>query len=180
MIRKYADRTEWGRIVEKNLTVVRKNTIGFSGTVALIEMIQVRPELHASYEAGQIRLCVAASGYKWLQQYPEFAHYVVTGMYDREDNIVQWVVMICKSKGLTAGQIPWHEDLHLQLVMLPDGALYIKDADRLEEAVSNGDLTQDDYKLAWQTANQVMEEHRRGSFDMLLLSHQHLEQLLEE
>lgn len=180
MIRKFVDRTEWGRIVEKKFTVVPKKTIGFSGTVTLFEMVKVKAPLYKQYEHEQEKLCIAADGYKWLQQFPELANYMVTSMYDDQDRLVQWVVSICKSHGISPNNVPWYDDLYLNLVILPTGQLYVTHQDRLEDAVRRGELAQEDFDLAWTTANLVKDEFRKGSFDLLLMSDKHLQELLEE
>ncbi|TMV50304.1 DUF402 domain-containing protein [Paenibacillus mesophilus] len=180
MIRKYADRTEWGRIVEKKFTVVPKKTIGFSGTVTLFEMVKVKAPLYKQYEQDQEKVCIAADGYKWLQQFPELANYIVTAMYDDGDRLVQWVISICKCQGVLHNNIPWYDDLYLNIVILPGGQLYVTGQDRLDDAVRRDELGEEDVQLAWNTANLVMDEYRKGSFDMLLMSDKHLQEMLEE
>ncbi|MEF3301663.1 DUF402 domain-containing protein [Paenibacillus sp. GYB003] len=178
MIRKYADRTDWGRIVEKEFTVIPVKTIGFSGTVTLVELLKVKEPLYKQYEGRQV--CIADNGYKWLQLFPEHAHYTVTAMYDEHNRDVQRVVSICKCQGVSDGGIPWYEDLFLHLVILPSGELYVIDQERLEEAVRGGVLTQEDAELAWKTANHVMDEYRTGSFDLLVVADKHMQALVEE
>lgn len=143
-------------------------------------MVKVKAPLYKQYEPGQDNLCIAADGYKWLQQFPELANYAVTSMYDERDKLVQSVVTVCKSQGVTSGNIPWYDDLYLNVVILPSGQLYVTGEDRLDEAVRRGELGEADKRLAWETANLVVNEHRSGSFDMLLMSDKHLQELLDE
>ncbi|RKN84107.1 DUF402 domain-containing protein [Paenibacillus ginsengarvi] len=178
MIRQYADRTEWGRIARKQFTVVPVKTIGFSGTVTLVELQKVNEPLYSVYETE--RICIADDGYKWLQLFPEYAHYTVTAMYDDTNRSVQRVISICKCQGVTESGVPWYEDLYLSLVVLPGGELYVMYQERLEEAVRSGQLTQADADLAWETANHVMDEYRTGSFDLLLVADKHLQELIDE
>lgn len=179
MIRKYADRTDWGRIVEKQFTVVSKRTIGFSGTVTLFEMLKVKAPLYKQYSPEHGHVCIASDGYKWLQHFPEYAHYTLSSMYDNENRVVQWYVDICKCQGVTDAGIPWYDDLYLNIALLPDGHVYVLHQDRLEEAMERGELGKNDYELAWKTCNQVVEEYRNGSFDLLLLADLHLQELNE-
>lgn len=179
MVRKYADRIEWGKITEKQFTVKSKKTIGFSGTVTLVEMRKVNQPLYKQYEQKQNKICIAADGYKWLQQYPELANYMVTSMYDDQNRLVQWTVSICKCQGVTDKNIPWYDDLYLTIVILPTGRLYVNNEERLEDAVRRGELAEEDSRLAWKTAHHVIDEYRKGSFDLLLMSDKHLHELVE-
>lgn len=178
MIRKYADQTDWGRIVQKQFAVMRKHTIGFSGAVTLMEILKVREPLVKQY--GGDRICIADDGYKWLQHFPECAHYTLTSMYDDRDRIVQWYVAICKCHGVNDAGIPWYEDLHLGIVLLPDGRVFVQNRDRLDEALERGELDKGDYELALLTADQVVGEFRAGSFDLLLMANKHLQELYED
>lgn len=178
MNRKYADRSDWGRIVQKQLTVIPKKTVGFSGYLTLFEIQKVTEPLYKQYE--QERICVAGDGYKWMQHFPEYAHFTLTSMYDEKLRIVQWTITICKSQGVSSDRVPWYDDLHLQIVILPSGRMYVINQERLEEAVKSGELGRGDYELAWNTANQIMEEYRKGSFDLLLIANKHFYELLEE
>lgn len=177
VIRKYADRADWGRIVEKRFTVFPKQTIGFSGYVALYEMLKVKEPLYKQYDGN--RLCIVSDGYKWLQHFPECAHYVLTSMYDDCGRIIQWYVDICKSQGITEKGVPWYDDLYLDLTLLPSGKIFILDEEELKDALGQGIISQDDYDLAWRTAEQVMDEFRKGSFDLMLLAEKHLTEIYE-
>lgn len=155
-----------------------KKTIGFSGTVTLFEIVKVKEPLYKQYE--DKRVCIAADGYKWLQHFPEFAHYTLTSMYDEQNRIVQWFVNICKCQGIGSDGIPWYDDLYINIVILPDGTLYVIHQEKLEEAVRSGELNEGDAELAWKTANQVIDEYRNGSFDLLLMAEKHLQELYED
>ncbi|GAA3404684.1 DUF402 domain-containing protein [Paenibacillus hodogayensis] len=177
MIRKYADRNEWGKIEEEDITVVSVRTIGFSGTVTLVKLRKVKEPLYKQYDRNKI--CVAGSGYTWLQLFPEHANYNVTSIYDERNRIVQHTITICKSQGVTVKGVPWYDDLYLSLVVLPNRQLFVLHQDRLEDAVRRGELAEKDGELAWRTANLVMDEYRKGSFDLLLVADKHLDELVK-
>src|SRR5690606_35911417 len=113
------------------------------------------------------------------QHFPELAGYILTSVYDSQDQIVQWYIDICKTHGITAAGVPWYDDLYLDIVMLPSGQLYLLDQEELEEALEQGMVSQEDYDLAWATARMVMEECKNGSFDLTLIAERHLHDWLE-
>lgn len=177
MIRKYADRADWTRILERRFTVYSKQSIGFSGHMTLLEMIRVREPLVVNYNNRPTR--IVDNGYKWVQHFPEHASYVLTSVYDEKDCIVQRYIDICKQQGISDQGIPWYDDLFLDIVMFPSGELYLLDQEELEEARQQGIVNAEDYELAWSTARMVMEECRKGSFDLTLVADMHLNEWLE-
>lgn len=58
-------------------------------------------------------------------------------MFDNKGNIVQWYIDICLKNGLDRN-IPWLDDLFLDIILLPSEEVIQKDADELEEAYLNG------------------------------------------
>ncbi|MDF2815395.1 MAG: hypothetical protein K0Q81_1595 [Paenibacillus sp.] len=177
MIRKYADRANWGRILERQFNVFSKNSIAFSGHMTLFEMIRVREPLIVNYPSGP--LCIVNNGYKWIQHFPDHAGYILTSVYDSEDRIVQWYIDICKAHGVTEAGVPWYDDLYLDIVKLPTGELFLLDQEELEEALQQGIVRKEDYEFAWTTARLVMEECKSGSFDLTLIAEKHLNEWLE-
>jgi hypothetical protein len=177
VIRKYADQTEWGGMTTKCFSVFRKKTIGFSGNIVLVEAVKVKDPLYKSYGKGDY--CIVNNGYKWLQHFPENAHFVMTSVYDDRDRIVKRHIDICESHGLTETGIPWYDDLYLDIVIMPGGELFVYGQYLLDEAHAQGLVSDDGYKLALDTANQLMEEYRKGSLDLMLIADKHLAEIYE-
>lgn len=172
MKRKYSDRANWRRVTDKKFQVRTVHEPEFQGYVVLYQIKNVRDPLWKEYEGK--RYCVADGGYEWLQQFQKGAHYVMTSMYNNLGEIVQYYIDICKVQGVTDRGVPWFDDLYLDVVILPDGKLYLLDAEELEDALKRGLITQEDFDMAWREANAVMELYNNGQFPLLKLSEQHL------
>jgi predicted RNA-binding protein associated with RNAse of E/G family len=165
MKRKYSDRANWRRITEKKYSSIHVDDPWFTGIVTLFQMIVVREPLWKSYNNRNI--CVADAGYKWMQHYPENAHYVVTSMFDANDRIVQWYIDISKTQGVTDRGIIWFDDLYLDLVILPTGEYFLLDEDELEDARRQGIITDKDYEMAWQEVKKLEQQVKAGSLELL-------------
>jgi uncharacterized protein len=172
--RKYADRANWRRILDKQFSVSHVQTVLFTGYVTCFKIGKVAEPLWRRYKHHEF--CIANDGYTWIQHFPEQSHYVVTSMYDEHGKIIQWYIDVCKTQGLTEGGVPWFDDLYLDIVILPSGELILKDEEELNEALRYGQIHKNDFDLAWKTANEVIREYRQGSLDILLLAdlHKHL------
>ena len=62
---------------------------------------------------------------------------------------------------------------------MPEGELFVYGQNLLDEAYAQGLVSDNGYKLAWDTANQVMEEYRKGSLDLMLIADKHLAEIYE-
>lgn len=172
MKRKYSDRANWRRVTDKKFQVRTVHEPDFQGYVVLYQIKQVRDPLWKEYEGK--RYCVADAGYEWLQHFQKGAHHVMTSMYDNKGQVVQYYIDICKVQGVTDRGVPWFDDLYLDVVILPGGQLYLLDAEELDDALRRGLITQEDYDMAWDEANRIMDRYKKGQFPLLELSGKHL------
>ena len=100
-------------------------------------------------------------------------------MYDNNGYIVQWYIDICLKNGLHRN-IPYMDDLFLDIILLPSGEVIQKDGDELEEAYLNGIIDQSLYNLALDEANNITELINNKSFELLNLSNIHKEILVSK
>ncbi len=126
----------------------------------------------------QRETCIVDAGYAWLRQYPAGEHYTVTAHYDANARIVAWYIDICLQTGVDQDQIPWMDDLYLDLVVSPAMELELKDADELLAARESGMISNAEFDLVWRTANQLMERISHNQFGLLALSDAHRRILL--
>jgi hypothetical protein len=178
MKRKFSDRANWRRILKRNYAAFPVNEPQFRGFVTLYRILELREPLWKEYDGR--RICLADRGYLWMQHYPEGEHFVVTTMFDPDGNVVQWYIDICKTQGLTEQQVPWFDDLYLDIVKLPTGELMLLDEDELEEAVEDGIILPKDADLARQTAARLLDAIRKGLFPYFELCRIHRQSLLKK
>lgn len=100
-------------------------------------------------------------------------------MFDNNGNIVQWYIDVCLENGLD-NDIPYLDDLYLDIILLPSGEVIQKDADELEEALINGIIDKSLYDSAWDEVNILTKLINNRSFELLDLSHSHKEFLVNE
>jgi predicted RNA-binding protein associated with RNAse of E/G family len=172
-----ADRPDWKRVPRKRFSCKQIDTPAFSGSIVLLQLDEVREPLIVDMN-GQ-KLCLADTGYSWLQQFPANEHYTILTMYDADAKVVQWYLDICLRTGLDERNIPWHDDLYLDLVVLPSGEILLLDADELADAREKGDITDAEYDLAWREAKRLKERIENGELKLAELSEIHRRMLLE-
>ncbi len=176
MDRKFANMPGWKRILRNRFYCSYLDTPGFTGHVSLYCMDAVSAPLVVEYFHRPT--CIADAGYAWLKHFPSGQHYTVTAQYDAGAQIVAWYIDICLRTGLSQDQIPWMDDLYLDLVVSPGLEIEIKDADELLAAREGGEISAAEYDLAWREANQLMARIAKNQFDLLALSDVHRQMLL--
>lgn len=117
-------------------------------------------------------------GYVWLQHFPSEKRYSLTTMFDSKGEIVQWYIDICLGNGIE-NNIPWFDDLFLDIVVLPTGEVIQLDTDELEDALKAGVIDNDLYNTACYEADKINSLIKSSEFELMNLSKKHKELLLE-
>jgi uncharacterized protein len=164
MKRKFGDRRGWKRVLTKRYAMTSVKREGFEGDITLVEMKEVGEPLWKSY--GERRVCLVDNGYQWLQHFPSHGAYTLTTMFNREGQIVQWYIDVCRGTGKEDG-VPWMDDLYLDLVLLPTGEREILDADELDDAMESGIIDKDVYDQAWIVLKRIEDAVILGQFSLL-------------
>jgi predicted RNA-binding protein associated with RNAse of E/G family len=170
--RKFGNRTEWKRVLKRKYSQTYLDTEEFKGYITLLNTIKVTEPLSVRY--GEKNVCIVDNGYMWLQQFPLEKNHSVTTMFDANGDIVQWYIDICLCNGIE-NDIPWMDDLFLDIVLLPTGEIIEKDADEIEAALSKGIIDKSLYDLAWNEMNNIKNQISTDSFDLIRLSNNHKE-----
>lgn len=170
--RKYGDRPDWERVIKRKYSQAYLDTGGFKGYITLLNTIKVTEPLSVRY--GEKSVCIVDDGYMWLQQFPIGKNHSVTTMFDAGGEIIQWYIDICLRIGIE-NDIPWMDDLFLDIVLLPTGEIIEKDADELEDALLKGIIDKPLYDLVWNEVKILKGLIRKGSFDLINWSHSHKE-----
>ncbi len=174
--RKRSDRPEWRRVTRRRFCVECLDSEDFSGYVTLLCIDEAREPLWIL--VGDSQLCVADSGFSWLQHFPASTCYTVTTMFDSTGRVVQWYIDVCKQHGIDESGIPWYDDLYLDIAMLPSGETKLLDADELDRALREGSVSGEDHDLAWREATRLIADIQRGSLKLLRLGTEHRDRLL--
>ncbi|MGI2293238.1 DUF402 domain-containing protein [Paenibacillus sp. GXUN7292] len=174
MKRKFSDRANWRRIISKTYSSHFCNDEHFQGLVTFYHIHELRNPLWKTYNNRKV--CLADRDYVWTQHFPQGEDYVVTTMFNNEGKVVQWYIDICKAQGFTDQQVPWFDDMYLDIVVLPSGEIMLMDEDELQDALVQGDVTIKEAESAKQTADKLLQAIHAGQFPYFELSMDHYKQ----
>jgi len=177
MKRKYADRRDWQRILQKTYRQMSVDEEGFQGTISVVRLEKIREPLYVQY--GEDRICIVDQGYMWLQHISETAHYAMTTMFNERMQPVQWYFDIARGVGMTEEGVPCFDDLYLDVIVLPGKEPILLDEDELEEALRLKEILPEDYRLARREAAQLMNRIREGGHPWIARCGNDLRRLLD-
>ncbi|MGD8190975.1 DUF402 domain-containing protein [Brevibacillus ginsengisoli] len=173
MKRKYADLSHSPRILEKKYRQYVLTNEHFSGTVSLVQIEKVTEP--GFIQINDENICIIDAGYEWLIHVPDHSAFVMTTIFNERQEIVQWYIDICEQIGKDEREIPWFDDIYLDIRVLPTGEVDVLDADEIEEALSQGVITNDQHEKAWKELNRLLALIRNRSFPLITFSRDHLD-----
>ena len=152
----YADRRTDKNILSKKFKIMEINEDEFSGKISLIEIEKLNKNFEATRPDGTKELIIAKN-YKIMTYFPKEEKYCMTVMYDNEWNLIQWYFDIARFKCKYDLEIPYSEDLYLDIVVLPNGTFYTLDENELEDALIHNLISKDEYEMAYKTMNKIIQ-----------------------
>ena len=152
--KKHLDRREWYTDSDREFACKYHRDSGFHGGIGLITFTGLKkPDV---VETPDGPLCIADNGYQWLEIVPEDSHFAVTAMFHDDALFQQYIDITLRNEVAEDGNAVFF-DLLLDVVVLQDGTPRIIDTDELEEALSGGVITREEYDLARETADKVAD-----------------------
>ncbi|MFX3675132.1 MAG: DUF402 domain-containing protein [Paenisporosarcina sp.] len=173
--RKFGNRSEWKRVIDKEYVYTFFDTEEFNGYVTLLKVNNVTAPLYVQY--GKENVCIVNQGFIWLQHFPTNKHHSLTTMFNAEGEIVQWYIDICLENGIE-NHVPWMDDLFLDIIVLPNGKVILKDTEELEAALLGGVIDEFIYDMAWEETSKIIDFINQGNFHLMDMSKQHKDYLI--
>lgn len=130
----------------------------FCGDIALIKFNKMKEP----YIIKDINLCMADENYKWLEFYDYNSKARLTAMYNDKNEIIEWYFDIARLIG-KENNLPYEDDLYLDVVVTPDGKTILLDEDELKMAVDRLEVTKEDSDEAYKIAYEIIGKVKNNS-----------------
>lgn len=101
--------------------------------------------------------CILDNGYKWIEFYDYNSKIKLTAIYDENSQIVEWYFDIARKIG-KENDVPYEDDLYLDVVVTPTGEIILLDEDELQGAYNRLEVNKEEYDMAYNEANQLMKK----------------------
>lgn len=150
MKRKFADARQNKNILKSKFSNIYVDDKYIKGNISILNIVEVKDRWTVDTE----NRCILDNGYIWLEIYPDDENYCITAICDQNYNIKEWYIDIIKCNGIKEN-VPYCDDLYLDIVIVPDGRIHVLDEDELLEAYNNELITKDDYDLVYKIKDDI-------------------------
>lgn len=111
-------------------------------------------------------MCIMDNGYEWIMLYPDNGNYSITIIYDNKHTLVEWYFDVASEVSLL-NNIPYQDDLYLDMVILPTREVSILDEDELKLALDEKLITDTDFKNAYKTLDYLKEKYANNIDELI-------------
>ncbi len=153
--------TDWERVTKSASACLPLDFPGLKGIARLFEIRQVTAPLIVTLFGK--RTVMADRGFYWLQIGSENENWWLTVQYEADGQPIQYYFDVTKNNTI-CGEESYYSDLFIDVVLLPDGTIITLDADELEQALAEGLIYEDDYRLAVSVAEKIAAALPRERF----------------
>ena len=152
---KNLDRREWYTDSDRDFECVYIKDDFFEGGLGLISFTGIKGPDEVVTPDGR-RLCIADKGYQWLEIAPKGKNYVITSMLHGDEIFQHYVDITLRNEIAKNGDAVFY-DLFLDVVFEGDSEPLVIDTEELEEALSEGTINNEQFVLAQNAADEVID-----------------------
>lgn len=176
MKKKYANYENPNKIVEKEFKCKYFNNEDFKGYICLLTVTKAKHKMIAKREGKDI--VIMDNDFKWLEVYPENnKNTCVSILINDKEEIIDWYFDIAKDTKLTQNGEPYIEDLYLDIMLYNSGNIEYLDEDELQDALDIGDITKEDFELAYKVANKIVDKIDGKMKELIDFTYKYYEEL---
>ena len=172
--KRYADRF----VGEKSKKIIYKiksiQTDEFSGDVVFYEFIEINDKIMIPNGKN-----ILDHHYKWLEFYDYNSKIKLTAIYDENNKIVEWYFDIAKEIG-KENNVPYEDDLYLDVVVTPEGTIHLLDEDELKDAFNKLEINKADFDMAYHEAKKLMNQLENNKNHLKRFTDHYLNLMMKE
>ena len=148
-------RDDLARVIDKTVKIINYNNEYFDGKICLLKINAVTSPLEVDSPIGKVT--IADNNYKNLIFAPKNKNWWLTVMYDDKNNLIESYFDITKLNNFHNEENPFFIDMKLDVCIPNDHEPSIMDEEELKEMLSARMITEDDYKMAYEIANKIID-----------------------
>lgn len=153
----FSDGSRSSKILKSDFKYVYDEIEDFKGYITLLKIKEVSKVGYVPRENREDD-CIVNKGYTWLSIYPIDKNYAITAMFNDKDEIVEWYFDITNGAGIE-NDIPFIEDLYLDVVVTYLNEIIVLDKDELEQAYNEKDITKEQFELALRVGEEIVKKY---------------------
>lgn len=150
MHKRFINGDSFSWLSEKRVQVKRLSDFE-DGYISKIEILKVAERVEFDGR------CYADDGYVWYVFLPDNKNWCLTFQYDTAQKLVEWYIDITHKNCVSDEGVPFHYDLYLDVAVYPDSTVVLLDEDELQDALEDGDITQEMFKDAYHVRGEILD-----------------------
>lgn len=170
--KRFTDRYVHGKAEKSEQKILSIKEKNFSGDIYFYNFINVK----AKTIIPNFR-CILDNNYKWLEFYDYNSKVKLTAIYDENNEIIEWYFDIAREIG-KYGNVPFEDDLYLDVVVTSEGKIILLDEDELKGALDRMEITNREYKEAYKEANQLIDRLSNKKEELEEFTHKYLKLMI--
>ena len=143
------------KILVRNNYFEELNDDRYVGYIGVTDIIETSEDIYVPRE-GREDECIFASGMKRLRIFPTNTNYTINAVYDSNFNFIEFYIDIVNKVGLNEDNIPYMEDLFLDIVFTHKDEIIILDEDELDEALDENVISQEQYNMCLKQKDELV------------------------
>lgn len=176
--KKYISKKGWKRVIERTDAFENIEHKNLKGIASLISVKKVKKPGIKIYNNNKIK--IVDDGFFWLQIGFENKNYWITAMYNEKKEIVQYYIDITEKNVINDYENSCFYDIFLDIVLLPDGEIFLLDEDELKKALDDKIITKVQYDRAYSEANRVIKYISKDPTCLKEMCNKYFEKVLEK
>lgn len=172
--KKYANRYAGGKSNNNIYKIKSISENDFNGDICYYNFIDVNKKI--IIPNGK---CILDNGYKWLEFYDYNSKIKLTAIYDNNNEIIEWYFDVARKIG-KENEIPFEDDLYLDVVITPTGEIFLLDEDELIDRYNRLEVNKKDYDMAYDEANNLIKKLKNNKDKLEIFTNKYLEMMIKE
>lgn len=153
-----------------------------NGYIGVTDIYEVSHKVMVPRE-GREDDCILDNGYKRLRIFPNDKNFAINAIFDEKLNFIEFYIDIIKGINVDVKtNVPYMEDLYLDVVYTNKNEIIILDEDELDEALKSNDISKLEYNTSIKTRNEIVTylSTISNANDLIKYCYNHLKRLLLE
>lgn len=159
MRKKLISKTYLRDVIDYNFTFYKREDLDYY--VSVKHILKTDPPFVV--ESNNEKISLIDDGYYIVEIIPKNEYYSIRTYVDQNKKILGHYIDISRGNGMEKDElIPYYDDLYLD-IGYQNGKVELIDENELEEAYRDGNITKEEYDLAYTTANKLIDELKNGT-----------------
>lgn len=124
-------------------------------------------------------VCLQDNNYKWLQFYDYNSKVLLTTMYNQNNEAIEWYFDIARNIG-KENNIPYEDDLYLDVLVKSNGEIVLLDEDELKEAYERMEISKEEYDETYKIANELIKKIKGNEEKLKEFTDKYLNNMLKK